>query len=124
MATQLRNETRAIRELIEDFLEGRLVVPEFQRDYVWKPSKAPKLVDSLYRNFPISSLLLWESIDHVEPRIQATGAKNFPGWLIDGQQRMTTLARTMTGDQDIEVVFNVDSEDFSRANAATRNDAR
>lgn len=100
------------------------MVPEFQRDYVWKPSKAPKLVDSLYRNFPISSLLLWESMDHVEPRIQSNSARDFLGWLIDGQQRVTTLARTMTGDQDIEVVFNIDSEEFSRANAATRKDAR
>jgi uncharacterized protein with ParB-like and HNH nuclease domain len=70
MLTQLRHETRAIREIVADFLQGRIVVPEFQRDYVWKPSKAPKLVDSLYRNFPISSLLVWESIDHVEPRVQ------------------------------------------------------
>jgi uncharacterized protein with ParB-like and HNH nuclease domain len=51
MATQLRNDTRTIRGIVEDFLQGRLVVPEFQRDYVWKPSKAPKLVESLYRNF-------------------------------------------------------------------------
>jgi hypothetical protein len=28
------------------------------REYVWKKSKAPKLIDSLYRGFPISSLLL------------------------------------------------------------------
>jgi hypothetical protein len=43
-------------------------------------------------------------------------------WLIDGQQRVITLARTMTGDQNIEVVFNADEDEFRLANAATRND--
>jgi hypothetical protein len=43
-------------------------------------------------------------------------------WLIDGQQRVITLARTMTGDEGIEVVFNPLEDQFLLANAATRND--
>ena len=43
-------------------------------------------------------------------------------WLIDGQQRVITLARTMTGDQGIDVVFNPEEDEFRLANAATRND--
>jgi hypothetical protein len=43
-------------------------------------------------------------------------------WLIDGQQRIITLARTMSGDEDIEVVFNPKDDKFRLANAATRND--
>lgn len=45
-------------------------------------------------------------------------------WLIDGQQRVITLARTLSGDQNIDVVFNPDEEIFGLANAATRRDAR
>ena len=37
------------------------MIPEFQREYVWTKSKAALLIDSLYRGFPISSLLLWQS---------------------------------------------------------------
>jgi hypothetical protein len=119
--TQLKHEATAVRSIIKEFREGKLVVPEFQRDYVWRPSRAPKLIDSLYRNYPISSLLVWESTDLVEVRRQEphrslTGSL---GWLVDGQQRVITLARTMSGDEGIEVVFNIDSEEFSRANAAT-----
>jgi hypothetical protein len=44
-------------------------------------------------------------------------------WLIDGQQRVITLARTSNGDQDIDVVFNPVEDEFRLANAATRNDA-
>jgi hypothetical protein len=43
-------------------------------------------------------------------------------WLIDGQQRVITLARTLSGDEDIEVVFHPGEDEFRLANAATRND--
>jgi hypothetical protein len=43
-------------------------------------------------------------------------------WLIDGQQRVITLARVMSGDEGIEVVFNPEEDHFRLANAATRND--
>jgi hypothetical protein len=43
-------------------------------------------------------------------------------WLIDGQQRVMTLSRVMNGDEGIEVVFNPETDEFSLANAATRND--
>ena len=43
-------------------------------------------------------------------------------WLIDGQQRVITLARTLSGDENIEVVFNPKEDEFRLANAATRND--
>jgi hypothetical protein len=44
-------------------------------------------------------------------------------WLIDGQQRVITLARTMNGDEGIDVVFHPEQEEFRLANAATRKDA-
>jgi len=121
---RLEHKTLEVRQLIEDYRAGRIVIPEFQRDYVWRKSKAPKLVDSLYRGFPISSLLVWQSGEEtrsrrLDPRPKRTTVMN---WLIDGQQRVITLARTMSGDQGIAVVFHPVDETFSLANAATRND--
>jgi hypothetical protein len=126
LPSNLKHEVKSIRSLIEDFRAGRILVPEFQREYVWTPSKASKLIDSLYRRYPISSLLVWENIDKVEARVGEIRylPSEFQGWLIDGQQRVTTLSRTVAGDSDIEVVFNVETEEFSRANAATRKDDR
>lgn len=43
-------------------------------------------------------------------------------WLIDGQQRVMTLSRVMTGDEGIEVLFNPVSDEFSLANVATKHD--
>jgi hypothetical protein len=44
-------------------------------------------------------------------------------WLIDGQQRVITLSRTMNGDEGIDVVFHPEQEQFRLANAATRKDS-
>jgi hypothetical protein len=43
-------------------------------------------------------------------------------WLIDGQQRVITLSRTMNGDEGIDVVFHPEQEEFRLSNAATEKD--
>ncbi len=58
---RLEHQTVKVKQLIDDYRSGCIVIPEFQRDYVWKKSKAPLLIDSLYCGFPVSSLLLWQS---------------------------------------------------------------
>jgi hypothetical protein len=121
---RLEHPTIKVRELIEDYRNGKIVIPEFQREYVWKRSKAPKLIDSLYQGFPISSLLVWLSIEatrarRADPRPKRGGTVS---WLIDGQQRVITLARSMSGDQGIDVVFNPIDEQFRLSNAATKKD--
>jgi hypothetical protein len=44
-------------------------------------------------------------------------------WLIDGQQRVITLSRCMSGDEGIDIVFNPDKPEFKLANAATNQDS-
>ncbi len=120
----LKHDAIKIKQLIDDYRTGRVVIPEFQREYVWKKSRAPYLIDSLYKGFPVSSLLLWISAEDVrsrrrDPRPSRTSLMS---WLIDGQQRMITLSRCMSGDEGIDVVFHPEKEEFRLANAATRGD--
>lgn len=75
---------------IDDATLGILNVPEFQRKYVWRPSKVAALVDSLWRGYPIGTLLLWES-SYDSPRT-ALGTQGRKLWIVDGQQRVTSLA--------------------------------
>lgn len=121
---RLEHQNVKVRQLIDDYRAGRVVIPEFQREYVWRKSKAPLLIDSLYRGFPVSSLLLWQSDEDTRARRRDPRPfrSSTMSWLIDGQQRVITLARTMSGDEDIEVVFNPKEDRFALANAATRND--
>ena len=122
---RLEHQNVKVKQLIDDYRAGRIVIPEFQRDYVWRKSKAPLLIDSLYRGFPISSLLLWQSDENTRSRRRdpRPTRASVMSWLIDGQQRVITLARIMTGDEGIEVVFNAKEDKFSLANVATRNDS-
>src|SRR5664280_194901 len=120
----LKNETVKVKQLILDYRAGHIVIPEFQREYVWRKSKAPKLIDSLYRGFPISSHLLWQSteVSRARRNIPRPTRAGSVSWLIDGQQRVITLSRTMNGDEGIEVVFHPANDEFRLANAATRHD--
>lgn len=126
MTTEPRLElpTFKVKQLVDDYRRGRIVIPEFQREYVWRRSKAPWLVDSLYRGFPISSLLLWQSTEEARSRSRSPRPVRsaMMNWLIDGQQRVITLSRLINGDEGIDVVFDPQHEEFRLANAATRQD--
>ena len=77
---------------IDDATLGILNVPEFQRKYVWRASKVADLVDSLWRGYPIGTLLLWESPSSYDSPRTALGTQGRKLWIIDGQQRVTSLA--------------------------------
>ena len=79
-----------VHELIERAVSHHLSVPEFQRGFVWKPTQVRDLAESLWLDYPIGSLLVWNSQDGVQERI-ARDAQRPSLWLVDGQQRTTAL---------------------------------
>ena len=38
-----------------------LVLPEFQREYVWSKDQAKQLLVSLMRGYPVGGLLVWKT---------------------------------------------------------------
>jgi hypothetical protein len=64
-------------------------LPRLQRGFVWEPSKIMDLWDSILRGFPIGSLLLTEIGEDGTTPAQAENRKF---WLLDGQQRATSIA--------------------------------
>lgn len=48
----------AIDVLVQRVRTGRLALPDFQREFVWNPSRVVELIDSVSRQWPIGSLLL------------------------------------------------------------------
>lgn len=50
-----------IQELIGDVQPGEILLPEFQRGYVWKSDQVRGLVQSLYRKHPTGHLLTWKT---------------------------------------------------------------
>ncbi len=89
-----------IKELIDRAVSGELQVPEFQREYVWDKEQVKLLLDSLYRNYTINSILIWEWWNELARRdvwwpisdmsFPTTENKTIT-YLLDWQQRTTTL---------------------------------
>ncbi|RKS73196.1 hypothetical protein BZB76_3886 [Actinomadura pelletieri DSM 43383] len=120
---------RDIGTLIGQVTSGEIRLPEIQRGYVWKPTQVAKMVDSLYRGYPFGSLLLWRTTEAPQTRELAVGSTPDgspvpPLFLLDGQQRLTSLHRVFTDHPDAQIVFNVDTEHFQNQSAATAKDAR
>src|SRR5437762_11140228 len=93
---RFQTTTRTLRDLVQEFHTGAILLPQFQRDYVWKPAKIRNLLDSLLKGFPIGGFYLWRPIGGVlDPKHKALGThrieSEFVGYLIDGQQRLTSL---------------------------------
>lgn len=124
----MKTGTAPIRKLMDQVTHGELRLPEIQRGYIWKPAQVAGLVDSLYRGYPSGSILLWETSEPVtekELKSSATGVSMVkPLYLLDGQQRLTSLHRVFTGHERAQVVFNVLTEKFQIESAATRRDPR
>ena len=87
-----------VSALLSDIERGKMSLPEFQREYVWKKSDIQDFFDSLYRGFPVGGVLLWETDSdlavHRGDEFQHPGMKTF---IVDGQQRLTTLFGIMKG---------------------------
>jgi Protein of unknown function DUF262 len=50
-----------IDDLAKRILTGDICLPKFQREFVWEKAQVIDLLDSVARNFPIGSVLLWQS---------------------------------------------------------------
>jgi uncharacterized protein with ParB-like and HNH nuclease domain len=93
---KFQTTTRPLRELVHEFHAGAILLPQFQRDYVWKPAKLRNLLDSLLKGFPIGGFYLWRpAAGTLDAKPKTLGAQKFSpvfeGYLIDGQQRLTSL---------------------------------
>src|SRR6185437_1218689 len=52
-------ETLTAPEIVYKLARNHFLIPTFQRDFVWKPPDVLALWDSMYRSFPIGSILCW-----------------------------------------------------------------
>lgn len=90
-----------ISRLIHRVMHGEIRVPGFQRHFVWDPDRAALLMDSIYKQYPFGSILLWRT--RTELRTEKTlGGFELPppeaeypiDYVLDGQQRITSIFAT------------------------------
>jgi hypothetical protein len=75
---------------------GTMLLPEFQRGYVWNRDQVRGLMRSLYRGYPVGALLVWET-DTTGQAVRGGTAGGTRSLLLDGQQRVTTLYGLVRG---------------------------
>ncbi|MFJ9863203.1 DUF262 domain-containing protein [Streptomyces sp. NPDC101165] len=116
---------------VEDLLLGRVVIPSIQRDFVWMRPDVRDLFDSLYRGYPVGALLLWKTNLAVPFKtasvVQTAKYAHQPLYLLDGQQRLTSLAwvyrpASKADGRLIDLRFDVRTEEFVNPSAVQRKD--
>ncbi|HHY0457491.1 TPA: DUF262 domain-containing protein [Vibrio parahaemolyticus] len=124
-STQVSPETEYIDDVISMMRVGELSIPQFQRPYVWEEKDIIDLFDSLYRGYPIGSILVWEC-NHEIPSVKFTNEKSESHdsksrkknrYIIDGQQRLTSLFcslnRNHTKSSELwDIYFDLNKEEF------------
>jgi len=82
----------AVADMLKDIKYGGLVLPEFQRGYVWTSSKIRAYIRSLYKKYPTGHFLIWKTTDLQKSRGDSPDTESkFKELILDGQQRLTTL---------------------------------
>lgn len=98
-----------VADLVNRFDNGEIRLPLMQRDYVWPPRKVVNLLDSLYKGWPIGSFYVWQTPSQPLERQRAGGIiparrmDGLYGFLLDGQQRLTSLSLAIRGAADGEL---------------------
>ena len=128
--TEVVPEVVFLGKLVERIAAGKIRVPRFQRAFVWKQADLHALLDSILRGFPIGSILVWDTEENIEstrrigPVVIDSRPSGLVGYLLDGQQRVSTLVGTLRLTDDMErtvdqvdwrVYCNLDTLEFHRA---------
>ena len=89
-------ESATLRDIIDSHARGKLVLPNFQREFVWSVEDQRQLLTSLLADIPIGAVLLLRgaSTDFAARRFGRREAPDPTGectFLLDGQQRLSCV---------------------------------
>ena len=131
-----RQNTESILEIVKQIDNKFLVLPDFQRDFVWDESKTYELFDSLVRDIFIGSIIYgipsFElAVREIDTRPRKTKGvkrtplktlvfkkeeieetvkiKNFRA-VLDGQQRITSIYRALKKFDNVWLILNNEEE--------------
>lgn len=102
---RMATRSTSISDLLNQIREEELVLPDIQRDFVWDLEQMRLFFDSVMRDYPFGSMLIWETQFHEVlyrtfvadykpgmtfiPKVKEAGRRR--KMVLDGQQRLQTL---------------------------------
>ncbi|MEN8698413.1 GmrSD restriction endonuclease domain-containing protein [Bacillus infantis] len=117
-------EVERIEVLVRLVKEGHIKLPKFQRPFVWAKRNILELMDSIYKGYPIGSILLWLTRQKLASERNIADLEineleeEYPtNYLLDGQQRLSSLCGILFWDGKNKksvwnVVFDLEKEEF------------
>ncbi|MCL2823861.1 MAG: DUF262 domain-containing protein [Polyangiaceae bacterium] len=96
--------------LLDRVVNGRLQLPDFQRGWAWDDDHIRQLLVSVARSFPIGAIMLLQTGGEIQLGIRpvegidldADSAKYAEYLILDGQQRLTSLAWVLRSNKPVE----------------------
>ena len=128
---------KGLTTYLDELIAKDYQIPTFQRDVVWEQENVKKLWDSIYKFYPLGSILIWKTDLKLQNHRQIGGHliadANFNRseykYILDGQQRTTSLLTSLYGGKiekcpgfnpelyvDLTIDFDSDTDDESYRN--------
>jgi hypothetical protein len=125
---------KGLTTYLEELTAKNYQIPAFQRDVVWRQENVKKLWDSIYKFYPLGSILIWKTDVKLQNHRQIGGhqitdtsfSRTEYQYILDGQQRTTSLLTSLYGGSiegqpgfepllyvDLTVPVNSDTDDES-----------
>lgn len=102
---RIKPTDKGIYSYLEDLRNKNYQIPTFQREVVWEKDNVKKLWDSIYKFYPLGSILIWKTDvklqNHRKVGGHVIGGEEFERvqyqYILDGQQRTTSLLTSIYG---------------------------
>lgn len=128
---------KGLTTYLDELLSKNYQIPTFQRDIVWEKENVKKLWDSIYKFYPLGSILIWKTDLKLQNHREIGGhqitdpnfSRNEYQYILDGQQRTTSLLTSLYGGSiegkpnfnpslyiDLTIPFDSDTDDESYKN--------
>jgi hypothetical protein len=96
---------KGLTTYLDELLSKNYQIPTFQREVVWEKENVKRLWDSIYKFYPLGSILIWKTDIKLQNHRQVGGHQitdpNFNRteyqYILDGQQRTTSLLTSLHG---------------------------
>lgn len=100
--------SQLLKEVLVSARNCDLLLPDFQRDFVWQPSAVIKLICSILNKYPIGGLLFMETegdyqtrpLDGIANNNQNNQLSGIRTLILDGQQRLTSCYKAFFGEMN------------------------
>lgn len=107
LTDRIQPTSKGITTYLDELKNNKYQIPTFQRNVVWEQENVKKLWDSIYKFYPLGSILVWKTETKLQNHRKIGGHKISDDnsskveyqYLLDGQQRTTSLLTSLYGGQ-------------------------